>query len=73
MRELAAMDQLDQIVQLARKMGFEIREESLDGQGAAVCQIKGRNCLFLDINCRPNEQLEAIRNCLFPQALSVKN
>jgi hypothetical protein len=57
---------LAEALDIARQLGFEIREELIgEGRGAA-CRIRGRKCLFLDSRLAPRERLErvldAIRN-----------
>ena len=64
MSESIIISRLNRFIEQARKMGYEIRQEMLDGQGAAVCQVKGKPCLFLDLSSGPAEQLEAIKNTL---------
>lgn len=59
--ESTLTQRLNEFVERAKQMGYEIRQEVLDGQGAAVCQIKGKPCLFLDLSSGPAEQLEAIK------------
>jgi hypothetical protein len=54
------MTEYDRFLQAARRLGFRIRYEWLDGQGAAVCRIKSQDWLFLDLACGPAEQLDAI-------------
>lgn len=61
MSESIIVNRLNRFVEQAKKMGYEIRQEMLDGQGAAVCQVKGKPCLFLDLSSGPAEQLEAIK------------
>ena len=61
MSESIIVNRLNRFVEQAKKMGYEIRQEMLDGQGAAVCQVKGKPCLFLDLSSGAAEQLEAIK------------
>ncbi len=64
MSDALITQQLNSFINLAQDMGFEIRHEILNGVGAGVCEIKGKRCLFLDLSCRPADQLEAIRETL---------
>jgi len=51
---------LAEALDIARRLGFEIREELIgEGRGAA-CRIRGRKCLFLDSQLGPRERLERV-------------
>ena len=64
MNDSIVTQQLNSLVALAKKMGFEIRHEFLGGTGAGICQVKGKYCLFLDLASTPADQLDAIRQSL---------
>ena len=64
MNELVTVSRLNRFVEAAKNMGYEIRQELLDGTGAAICHIKGKPILFLDLSSGPAEQLEAIKRVL---------
>lgn len=56
---------LDQAVDLAKRLGYGIRQDFFAGGGGS-CELKGRKFLFLDLDLGPDEQLEqavaALRN-----------
>ena len=39
---------LSQALDTARRAGYQVREESLDGAGGGHCLIRGKKCLLLD-------------------------
>ncbi len=55
---------LNRFLEIVKEMGFEVRQELLDGKGAAICHIHGRPCLFVDVSSGPAVQLEAIQHVL---------
>ena len=59
-----SVDLLEETIQLARQLGFEIRQEWLDGSAAGICRIGDRRVLFLDLSLPANEQLEQVVNAL---------
>jgi hypothetical protein len=50
---------LERAVDLAKGLGYSIRQECLAGRGGA-CELKGRKILFLDVDAGPAEQLEQV-------------
>ena len=55
---------LEQAVDLAARLGYEIRQESLAGSGGGGCELKGHKLLFLDLDLSPDEQLEQVLETL---------
>ncbi len=55
---------LEEALGLAQRMGYEVRTESLGGVGGGGCEIRGRKCLFLDLDLGPRDQLEQVLNTL---------
>ena len=58
---------------LARRLGYEIRQEWLAGNGGGGCILRGRKLLFLDLALGPAEQLDQVldtlrHDCEAPQA-----
>lgn len=49
---------LEQALEAARRLGYQVRYESLRGAGSGACQIKGQRLLFLDPADSPLEQLQ---------------
>ncbi len=49
---------LEEALETARRIGFEVREEALDGVGGGVCRISGKKLLFLDSAATTRQRLE---------------
>lgn len=49
---------LDEALRLARSIGYQIRQECLDGSQSGACVLGGKKLLFLDLADGPNEHLE---------------
>ena len=55
---------LHQATEIARTMGYEIREEWLGGAGGGSCEFGGKKWIFLDIAHNPLEQLEKVADVI---------
>jgi hypothetical protein len=55
---------LAEALDLARQLGFEIREEWIGEGRGGVCRIRGRKCLFLDAQLGPRERLQQVLNAV---------
>jgi hypothetical protein len=55
---------LHQATELARTMGYEIREEWLGGTGGGSCEFGGKRWIFLDLGHNPQERLEKMTDVL---------
>ena len=62
---MTIVELLEQSIALARRSGYEVREEWMDGYSGGACEIKGRKCLFLDPTASPAEQLEVLLDVLW--------
>ena len=49
---------------LAARLGYQIREEYLSGNGGGGCELKGKKIFFLDLALDPAEQLDSVINTL---------
>lgn len=60
------IEMLSQASELARQLGYQIREDHLEGAGGGHCLIHGRKWLLLDLTQSAHQQLDdvldAIRN-----------
>ena len=58
---------------LAQRLGYEVRQECLGGNGGGRCELRGKKLLFLDLAQGPAEQLETLLTVLRlePQALRL--
>jgi hypothetical protein len=55
---------LDQAIDLAKRLGYAIRQDSFAGCCGGACEVKGRKFLFLDLDLGPDEQLEQVIGAL---------
>jgi hypothetical protein len=55
---------LAEVLDIARQLGFEIREELIGEGRSGVCRIRGRKCLFLDAQLGPRERLERVLDAI---------
>jgi len=58
------VDALQAALGLAKRAGYEIRNEWLGGSGGGGCELNGRKLLFLDLAQGPHEQLEIVLSTL---------
>ena len=55
---------LSQALDAARRAGYLVREEALDGAGGGHCLIRGKKCLLLDLTQPRREQLKDVLDAL---------
>ena len=55
---------LSQATEVARRAGYKIREEVLDGAGGGHCLIRGEKWLLLDLTQPQHEQLSDVLDAL---------
>jgi hypothetical protein len=58
------IEQLEAALAVARRLGYEVRLERLDGPDGGACEVRGRKQLFVDLNSPPREQLETVLEAL---------
>lgn len=58
------IDLLEQALDAARRLGYTVRLEWLDGQRAGACELRGKRYLFLDLAQGPMEQLDLVLEAL---------
>jgi hypothetical protein len=65
---------LSQALDTARRAGYQVREESLDGAGGGHCLIRGKKCLLLDLTQPQREQLNDVLDALLaePDLATIK-
>ena len=55
---------LSQAIDAARRLGYQVREDALDGAGGGHCLIRGKKCLLLDLTQTHREQLNDVLDAL---------
>ena len=55
---------LQQALDLTGRLGYEIRQEWLDGSGSGGCLLNGKKVFFLDLALGPSDQLEGVIDTL---------
>ena len=55
---------LQEAVEAARRLGYEVRQDWLGGDGGGHCIVRGRKWLLLDVAQSPNEQLNVVADAL---------
>lgn len=51
---------LEEAIDLAKRLGFVVREDWFGGAPAGACQLKGRRWLFVDLALSPREKLDEV-------------
>ncbi len=59
---------LSQALDLSRRSGYQIREETLEGAGGGHCVIRGQKWLLLDLTQTHQEQLNDVIDALRSEA-----
>jgi hypothetical protein len=54
------VEMLEQGLDLAARLGYQIRQEFLGGNGGGGCVLKGKKIFFLDLGLDPSEQLDEV-------------
>ena len=62
---MTTVELLEHALAVARRSGYQIRQEWLDGCAGGACTIKEQKWLFLDPADSPREQLETVLNALW--------
>jgi hypothetical protein len=55
---------LNEALDAARRVGFEVRQDWLGGNGGGHCLVRGRRLLLLDVAQSPDEQLDIVADAL---------
>ena len=55
---------LEESLVLAKRLGYQLRQEWLGGSGGGGCEIKGQKWIFIDLALPPDEQLELVLDTL---------
>jgi hypothetical protein len=63
---------LQEALEAARRLGYEVRQDWLGGDGGGHCIVRGRKWLLLDLAQAPEEQLEVLADALRGEAGAVR-
>jgi hypothetical protein len=55
---------LQEAVEAARQLGYEVRQDWLGGNGGGHCLVRGRKWLLLDLAQSADEQLDVLAEAL---------
>jgi hypothetical protein len=58
------VQRLGEALQRAGRLGYEVRQEWLGGNGGGACELRGRKILFLDLALGPADQLDQVLGAL---------
>ena len=59
---------LQEAVEAARRLGYEVRQDWLGGNGGGHCIVRGRKWLLLDVAQTADEQLDVVADALRGEA-----
>jgi hypothetical protein len=59
---------LEEAVEAARRLGYEVRQDWLAGDGGGHCLVRGRKWLLLDLAQSADEQLDVVAEALRGEA-----
>ena len=62
---MLTVELLEEALELARRAGYKVRQDWLEGSAGGACVIKGQKWLFLDSTLSPREQLEEVLSALW--------
>jgi hypothetical protein len=63
---------LDEALGAARRLGYDVRQDWLNGDGGGHCLVRGRRLLLLDVAQSPDEQLDIVVEALRSEMTSGK-
>ncbi len=58
---------LEQAIQAAEQLGYQIRQDWLDGRGGGACELKGQRWIFLDLAQGPIDHLDCVLSAIRDQ------
>ncbi|HZZ28505.1 MAG TPA: hypothetical protein VFE46_10930 [Pirellulales bacterium] len=70
---MLTVELLEEALELARRAGYKVRQEWLDGCAGGACVIRGQKWLFLDPTLSPADQLQEVLNAMWadPEVASI--
>jgi hypothetical protein len=58
------VEMLQEALDTARRLGYEVRQDWLGGNGGGHCLVRGRKWLLLDVAQTADEQLDVVAEAL---------
>jgi hypothetical protein len=58
------VDMLEELLAIARRLGYGIRQDWLGGSGGGGCEIAGQKWIFIDLALTAAEQLDQVAETL---------
>lgn len=55
---------LAEALDLVARLGWQVRQDWLDGNGGGLCELRGRKIFFLDLALSPADQLDGLVDAL---------
>ena len=63
---------LQEAVETARQLGYEVRQDWIGGDGGGHCIVRGRKWLLLDLAQSADEQLDVVADALRAEAGAIR-
>lgn len=63
---------LREAVEVAQRLGYEVRQDWLGGDGGGHCLVRGRKWLLLDVAQTADEQLDVVADALRGESGAVR-
>ena len=63
---------LQEAVAVARRLGYDVRQDWLGGNGGGHCLVRGRKWLLLDVAQSADEQLDVVAEALRGEGSSAR-
>lgn len=61
---MSTLEEIEQLIEVAEKLGYRIRYDYFGGTGGGVCEFSGNKWLFMDLALTSNEQLIQLKRTL---------
>lgn len=61
---MSTIEQIDQMVNIAEKLGYKVRYDYFGGTGGGICEFSGNKFLFIDLALTSAEQFEILKDAL---------
>src|SRR3972149_12306128 len=68
MQRMHTVELLRDAMEAARRVGYDVRQDWLGGDGGGHCLVRGRRLLLLDVAQSPAEQLDVVADALRGEA-----